>query len=82
MKTRKGFVSNSSTTSFTCEVCGESWAGSDSLSYVDTGFLSCINGHVICEEHKLDAPDLTNQEMYDILIEEYKNWPWRLADLQ
>jgi len=82
MKKRKGFVSNSSTTSFTCEVCGETWAGSDSLSYADTGFLDCENGHVICEEHKLDAPDLTNQEMYDIMVEEYKDWPGPLAEVQ
>lgn len=68
MKTRRGFVSNSSTTSYTCEVCGDSWAGSDSLSYREVGFWKCCNGHVICEEHVLDVPDLTAREMYDILL--------------
>jgi hypothetical protein len=82
MKLRKGFVSNSSTTSFTCEVCGETWAGSDSLSYADTGFFHCMNGHVLCEAHKLDAPDLTNQEMYDILVEYYKDFKSYASDLE
>ena len=73
MKTRTGFVSNSSTTSFTCEVCGETASGWD-IGYEEMGFFSCMNDHVLCEEHKLDAPDLTNQEMYDIIVEYYKGW--------
>lgn len=82
MKTRKGFVSNSSTTSFTCEACGNTWAGSDSLSYADAGYFNCINGHVLCEEHKLDVPDLTNQEKCDIMVTYYKDWPGHREEIQ
>jgi hypothetical protein len=47
MKTRLGFVSNSSSSSFTCDVCGETQGGWDCcLSEVD--MFECENGHVIC----------------------------------
>lgn len=49
MKIRRGFVSNSSTTSFTCEICGATEAGSDSLSHTDFGFVMCENEHLMCE---------------------------------
>ncbi len=50
MKIRFGFVSNSSSTSFTCDVCGENAAGMD-LSLNDAGMYECVNGHVYCEVH-------------------------------
>lgn len=69
MKIRKGFVSNSSTTSFTCEICGNSESGWDSVGITDFGFFQCENGHVLCLEHKLDV-DLTTEEMRAILLRE------------
>jgi len=53
MKTREGFVSNSSTTSFTCQVCGQVEPYSDSCSLEDAGGSECVNGHVFCSDHKL-----------------------------
>ncbi len=44
MKIRNGFVSNSSTSSFTCGVCGEVEAGMD-LCLSECGMQSCVNGH-------------------------------------
>jgi hypothetical protein len=41
-----------------------------------------MNDHVMCDEHKLDAPDLTNQEMYDILVEYYKGYSSFTEDLE
>lgn len=53
MKYRLGFVSNSSTTSFTCEVCGASESGFD-FTFKDVGMVSCVNEHTICEEEVMD----------------------------
>ncbi len=44
MKTRNGFVSNSSTSSFICDFCGEVEAGMD-LCLDDVGMIACRNGH-------------------------------------
>ena len=73
MVIRHGFVSNSSTTSFTCEVCGASESGWDSVGIRDFGFFQCVNGHVLCEEHQLDV-ELTVEEMRDHLLEHYAKW--------
>lgn len=50
MKFRKGFVSNSSSSSFICDVCGEEKTGWDwDLSEAD--MFKCVNGHTVCNEH-------------------------------
>jgi hypothetical protein len=54
MKIRKGFVSNSSTTSFVCDICGASEAGMDA-SPQDFGFIQCQNEHIICEDEALEG---------------------------
>ncbi len=52
MKIRSGFVSNSSTQSFVCEVCGES--SEEEYSFCeDTLFRRCTNGHIFCGEHTI-----------------------------
>jgi hypothetical protein len=56
MKTRNGFVSNSSTTSFTCDVCGHVEGYHDSLGYSDIGAYGCENGHSFCDKHLLPKP--------------------------
>jgi hypothetical protein len=58
MKTRLGLVSNSSVSSFICEVCGESVVSTE-LGLDICGMIQCINGHTICEE------EITNEE-YEI----------------
>lgn len=59
MKIRHGFVSNSSSTSFECQICGHTESGYDSVGIEDFGFKRCVNGHIICTDHeKRDAlPD-------------------------
>jgi len=52
MKIRKGFVSNSSSSSFVCDVCGEQSSGWD-MSYDEAEMVCCKNGHDFCEKHLL-----------------------------
>jgi hypothetical protein len=44
MKSRNGFVSNSSTTSFTCEICGDECGGQD-LGLNEAEMICCLNQH-------------------------------------
>ena len=55
MKIRSGFVSNSSSSSFTCGVCGETQSGMD-LS------MQCENGHTFCESHQLAADEVSLED--------------------
>ena len=52
MKTRRGFVSNSSTTTFVCDVCGASDGGMD-VGADELGYADCANGHTYCQRHAL-----------------------------
>lgn len=67
MKTRNGFVSNSSSSSFTCEICGETGSGMDA-SMSDFDMSECKNGHVICDEHRLKGEPETAEEKRQALI--------------
>ena len=54
MKIRNGFVSNSSSSSFICDVCGHVESGWDmSMSEM----YECTNGHTFCESHVSDNVD-------------------------
>jgi len=46
MKIRRGFVSNSSSSSFVCDICHESYEGYD--GQYDTDVVYCNAGHEIC----------------------------------
>jgi len=59
MKIRKGFVSNSSSTSFTCEVCGSEVSGMD-MGLSEAEMVECNNGHTFCENHKLSTESETD----------------------
>lgn len=47
MKFRKDFITNSSSSSFICEICGEEEIGRD-LSISDTAMMECDVGHTFC----------------------------------
>ena len=69
MKIRKGFVSNSSSCSFTCEVCGHSEAGSDSIGAEEYGFTHC-SYHELCldclmKERPEEPDEEQGQEAWD-----------------
>lgn len=56
MKVRQFFVSNSSSSSFICEICGHTETGYD-VSLSDLEFVQCENEHIFCDEHIINADD-------------------------
>ena len=67
MKIRQGFVSNSSSSSFSCDVCGEEVSGWD-VCLSEAEMSECVNGHVFCNDH-MDGdedkePDIKELQQY------------------
>ncbi len=78
MKIRAGFVSNSSSSSFLCDVCSRTESGMD-MSLSDAGMSQCINAHTFCDEHKASEviPRAQLQLLAD-LLESSKGSSWML----
>lgn len=55
MKFRKDFVTNSSSSSFVCDICGNVESGWD-MSLQEAEMVECVNGHTICQDEMLSAP--------------------------
>lgn len=76
MKIRKGFVSNSSSSSYTCEVCGNTESGMDighGCGDEGTGMFDCENGHTVCTQHGIGVTKGSWNDNFDeILLENYK----------
>lgn len=62
MKIRQGFVSNSSSSSFTCSVCEGEFSGWDATPS-EFNHRTCINGHIFCGDK------IVNKEKFDRLVE-------------
>ena len=56
MKFRNGFVTNSSSSSFICQICGDVQSGWD-MSFDEAEFVECENGHEFCVSHLINLPD-------------------------
>jgi hypothetical protein len=65
MKIRNGFVSNSSSSSFVCELCGESVTGMD-IGLSDCEMFKCVNGHIICQSEAVESFDEWVNEHSDL----------------
>lgn len=55
MKYRSDFVTNSSSSSFVCEICGRTESGFD-LCLSDVEMVECVNGHTFCCDEMLPRP--------------------------
>lgn len=74
MKVRRGFVSNSSSTSYTCDVCGEECSGMD-MGLSDAEMMQCVHGHTFCESHKTDfTPESLSIEQMKKDLSEYTSY--------
>ena len=76
MKIRTGFVSNSSSSSFVCEICGRSEAGYD-MGIEEAEMYECVNGHTFCISEAVEDitgynSEATVEEKIAIILEYHK----------
>lgn len=57
MKIRNGFVSNSSSTSFTCVISGDTESGWD-MGLADVEMHECTNGHIFGDNYLIELPEV------------------------
>lgn len=79
-KIRNGFVSNSSSSSFVCDLCGYETSGWD-MCLNEAEMFECENGHTLCDEHMLQpTQEWLNEYIYkikesrQISDEEFSEW--------
>lgn len=79
-KIRNGFVSNSSSSSFVCDLCGYETSGWD-MCLSEAEMFECENGHTLCDEHMLEpTQEWLNEYIYKIKEicqvsdEEFNEW--------
>lgn len=72
MKVRSDFITNSSSSSYICEICGADACGFD-LDLTDTEMTECINGHTFCDEHRLPISESKEEMIKSILEDEFNN---------
>ena len=73
MKFRKDFVTNSSSSSYVCEICGRSESGWD-LGLSECEMYECVNGHIFCCDEALEKPN--KKEMIKMIMENAWNIRW------
>ena len=66
MKFRSTFVTNSSSSSYVCEICGRTEAGYD-LCLSDCEMMECVNGHIFCYDESLEIP--SKEELVKMILE-------------
>ena len=65
-KFRKSFVTNSSSSSYICEICGRVESGWD-IGLSEAEMMECVNGHVFCIDEALEIPD--KKELIKMILE-------------
>ena len=66
MKYRKCHVTNSSSSSFVCDICGRVESDYD-LGIKDAGMYQCVNGHTFCCD---EALEVSKEDLIKIILEE------------
>lgn len=79
MKKRLGFVSNSSSSSFICDVCGHDESGWD-LGLSEAGMKECCNGHIFCTDHFIEPADADVEKIATKYLNISKKWYEGLVD--
>ena len=66
MKYRKCHVTNSSSSSFVCDICGRVESGWD-MGLSEAGMYECVNGHTFCWDESLKV---SKEDLIKIILEE------------
>lgn len=66
MKYRKCHVTNSSSSSFVCDICGRVESGWD-ISISEAGMYECVNGHTFCWN---EALEVSKEDLIKMILEE------------
>ena len=70
MKFRTDYVTNSSSSSFVCEICGHVESGWD-ISLQEAEMMECVNGHIFCCDEALERP--SKEELIKRMLEDEYN---------
>ena len=65
MKIRTKFVSNSSSSSFFCDLCGEDYSGMDAC-LEEAEMFECEHSHTICIKHSVNNLEDTDYNNYEV----------------
>ena len=80
MKFRKDFVTNSSSSSYVCEICGRTESGWD-MGLSEAEMMECVNGHTFCCDEALERP--SKKELIKMILENEWNknaWDYELRE--